>query len=196
MGIVLKRRDNAPIVKIVYGGIIDLIMGGKPIKDVVNWTRKMLREFIQGKYPLDTLISSKTLSSYYKEPDRIAHKVLADRMAERDPGNKPQVNDRIPFIYIDVTGTKAATSKLQGDKIEHPDYIIQNKLKPDYEHYITNQIMKPVSQIFGLCLEEISGFSKDIIEFDNIYHKQLSWEKVLMILLKRCKKPNLKKQVR
>ena len=72
-------------------------------------------------------------------------------MAERDLGNKPQVNDRIPFIYIDITsGTKSlATSKLQGDKIEHPDYIIQNKLKPDYEHYITNQIMKPVkSDVF------------------------------------------------
>lgn len=192
MGIVLKRRDNAPIVKIVYGGIIDLIMGGKPIKDVVNWTRKMLREFIQGKYPLDTLIISKTLSSYYKEPDRIAHKVLADRMAERDPGNKPQVNDRIPFIYIDVTGTKAATSKLQGDKIEHPDYIIQNKLKPDYEHYITNQIMKPVSQIFGLCLEEISGFSKDIIEFDNIYHKQLSLGKSINDSIKKMQEAKSK----
>ena len=108
MGIVLKRRDNAPIVKIVYGGIIDLIMGGKLAKDVVTWTRKMPREFIQGKYLADTLIISKTLSSYYKEPDRIAHKVLADRMAERDPGNKPQVNDRIPLIYIDVSGTKAA----------------------------------------------------------------------------------------
>ena len=192
MGIVLKRRDNAPIVKIVYGGIIDLIMGGKPIKDVVTWTRKMLREFIQGKYPLDTLIISKTLSSYYKEPDRIAHKVLADRMAERDPGNKPQVNDRIPFIYIDVTGTKAATSKLQGDKIEHPDYITQNKLKPDYEHYITNQIMKPVSQIFGLCLEEISGFSKDIKEFDNIYNKQLSEGKTINESIKKMQEAKSK----
>ena len=192
MGIVLKRRDNAPIVKIVYGGIIDLIMGGKPVKDVVTWTRKMLREFIQGKYPLDTLIISKTLSSYYKEPDRIAHKVLADRMAERDPGNKPQVNDRIPFIYVDVSGTKAASSKLQGDKIEHPDYINKHKLKPDYEHYITNQIMKPVSQIFGLCLEDISGFCKDIAEFNNIYKKQLSMGKSINDSIKKMQEAKAK----
>ena len=26
MGIVLKRRDNAPIVKVIYGGIIDIII--------------------------------------------------------------------------------------------------------------------------------------------------------------------------
>ena len=69
---------------------------------------------------------------------------------------------------------KNPKSTLQGDKIEHPDYIIENNLKPDYEFYITNQIMKPVSQIFGLCLDEIPGFTKDIEEFNNIYNKQLS----------------------
>ena len=42
-------------------------------------------------------------------------------------------------------------------------------LKPDYEFYITNQIMKPVSQIFALCLKDIPGFSKNILEFDNKY---------------------------
>jgi len=185
MGIVLKRRDNAPIVKIIYGGIIDRIMKDGDIKLAINWTRRKLREFIQGKYGLQTLILSKTLSSYYKDPDRIAHKVLADRMAERDPGNKPQVNDRIPFIYIDVSKTKFKNSKLQGDRIEHPDYIIEHDLKPDYEHYITNQIMKPVSQIFGLCLEEIDGFNKDIVEFNNIYKKQLSAGKTINESLKK-----------
>ena len=29
MGIVLKRRDNAPIVKDVYGGVIDILMKNK-----------------------------------------------------------------------------------------------------------------------------------------------------------------------
>ena len=94
------------------------------------------------------------------------------KLAERDPGNKPQVNDRIPFIYIDVTWNKSSYFQLQGDKIEHP-MIIQNKLKPDYEHYITNQIMKPVVR-YEDYVGRNRGFSKDIIEFDNIYHKQLS----------------------
>ena len=35
-----------------------------------------------------------------KNPETIAHKVLADRIAERDPGNKPYSGDRIPFAYI------------------------------------------------------------------------------------------------
>ena len=44
---------------------------------------------------------------------------------------------------------------LQGEKIEHPKYIIDNKLKIDYSFYITNQIMNPVQQVFALVLEKI-----------------------------------------
>ena len=45
---------------------------------------------------------SKTLSSYYKDPESIAHAVLAQRMAERDPGNKPQSNERLPYVFIKI----------------------------------------------------------------------------------------------
>ena len=42
-----------------------------------------------------------------------------------------------------------------GEKIETPEYIFDNKLKIDYTHYITNQLMKPLQQLFGLALEQI-----------------------------------------
>ena len=71
---------------------------------------------------------------------------MADRIGKRDPGNKPSNGDRIPFIYIKNPKKRA----LQGEKIETPQFIKENKLKPDYAHYITNQIMKPVSQVFAL----------------------------------------------
>jgi len=165
MGIVLKRRDNAPIVKVIYGGIIDIIMKQKDIHPAIVYLKKSLRKLVKNTYPIQTLIITKTLSSYYKDPDRIAHKVLADRIGERDPGKKPQINDRIPYIYIEV----AKKVKLQGDRIEHPEFIKEHNLKPDYEFYITNQIMKPVSQIFALCLDELPGFTKNIQEFNNKY---------------------------
>ena len=34
MGIVLKRRDNAPIVKDIYGGILDILMKEQDIAKV------------------------------------------------------------------------------------------------------------------------------------------------------------------
>ena len=100
---------------------------------------------------MDKLIITKSLRGGYKNPKQIAHKVLADRIAERDPGNKPAPGDRIPFVYVH-TKTK---STLQGDKIETPSFIRENNIKIDYSFYISNQIMKPVSQIFALVLEKI-----------------------------------------
>jgi DNA polymerase elongation subunit (family B) len=156
MGIVLKRRDNAPIVKDVYGGIIDILMKEKDIQKAVEFLQSCLQDIIEEKYPMDKLIITKSLRSNYKNPKQIAHKVLADRMGKRDPGNKPSSGDRIPFVYIESKKKNA----LQGDKIEHPEYIIKNKIRPNYSFYITNQIMKPVQQVFALVLENIDSFKR------------------------------------
>ena len=156
MGIVLKRRDNAPCVKDSYGGVVDILMSKCDANSAVKFIKNYLDDMINEKIPMNKLIITKKLNAYYKNPNQIAHKVLADRMGERDPGNKPSVGSRLPFVYIK---TKKKV-KLQGDKIEHPDYIKKMKLKPDYEHYITNQIMKPLLQLFGLLLEDLKIFRK------------------------------------
>jgi len=157
MGIVLKRRDNANIVKKIYGGIIDIILNKQDLKESIVFLKEELTNLVDGKTQIDDLIISKSLKGSYIDATKIAHKVLADRIAERDPGNKPQVNDRIPYVYI-----YAPDAKLQGDKIENPDYILANNLKIDYLHYITNQIMNPVLQLYALCLEELPNYNEDV----------------------------------
>ena len=171
MGIVLKRRDNAPIVKYVFGHVIEKIMIEKNFLETVEWLKKTLKEIREGKFPLSYFIISKSLRGYYKNPESIAHKVLADRIAERDPGNKPKANDRIPYAYIKLddkelydydnpykSGARKGQPRLknikQGDRIEHEDFIKLNKLELDYEFYITNQIMNPVKQVLDLELDE------------------------------------------
>jgi hypothetical protein len=147
----LKRRDNAPIVKDIYGGIIDILMKKQNIQEAIDFLRSCLQNIVEEKYPMDKLIITKSLRSGYKNPQSIAHKVLADRITARDPGNKPGSGDRIPFVYIATSNKKA----LQGEKIETPTFIKENGLKIDYSFYITNQIMKPVQQVFALVLEKI-----------------------------------------
>ena len=151
MGIVLKRRDNAPIVKDVYGGIIDILMKEKDIAKACTFLKTSLQNIVDEKYPIDKLIITKSLRSGYKNPNQIAHKVLADRIGKRDPGNKPSNGDRIPFVYIKTDKKNA----LQGEKIEIPSFIEEHGLKPNYAFYITNQIMKPVMQVFALVIEKI-----------------------------------------
>ena len=156
MGIVLKRRDNANIVKIIYGGLINIILNKQDVKESLKFLDESLNKLANGEYPLEELIVTKTLRGFYKNPLQIAHKVLADRMRKRDPGNAPQSNDRVPYVYIQVKDKKGKI--LQGDKIEDPKYIIENNLTPDYGHYITNQIMKPCLQLYSMRLEELTGY--------------------------------------
>jgi DNA polymerase elongation subunit (family B) len=158
MGIVLKRRDNAPIVKDIYGGIIDILMKKQNIKEAIDFLKSCLQNIVDENYPMDKLIITKSLRSGYKNPQSIAHKVLADRIMARDPGNKPCSGDRIPFVYIATKDKKA----LQGNKIETPTFILENGLKIDYSFYITNQIMKPVQQVFALVLDKIWEMQKKV----------------------------------
>ena len=189
MGIVLKRRDNAPIVKHVFGNVIEKIMIDKDFDLAVSWLKDTLKSIRDGEFILRHFVITKALRGYYKNPNGIAHKVLADRMAERDPGNKPKANDRIPYAFIKVgdqstiIGYKMITERrligefkngkpkyknfrvedlnqpkykkhniLQGDRIEHIDFIRENNLDLDYELYITNQIKNPVKQVLDLVL--------------------------------------------
>lgn len=166
MGLVTKRRDNADIVKVVVGGIIDQILNKRSGAGAVKFTQSRLMRIITGTYGIDKFIISKTLKDKdaYADWTKQVHVVLADRIAQRDQGNKPQSNDRVPYVYIE-TG-KAV--KLQGERVEHPQYIIENNLKIDYMFYITNQIMKPATQFLELIAKDPERiFRKYLIREEN-----------------------------
>jgi len=269
MGIVLKRRDNAPIVKTIYGGVIDIILNKRDIEASKTFFYNSIKDLLNGNVDISQLVISKSLKTDYANPNSIAHKVLADRMGDRDPGNKPQSNDRIPYCYIDSSnlsckicnkkintekckciscmsifcyfhlgnhrdtcvnlcrfckasnkekaltkcGTcngwycfkcnerhnlrtdkykvqhtdkckKPLTSKLlQGDMIEHPLYIQEKNLKFDYNYYLTNQIQKPVYQIFELVMKKpetiIESLVRDMNNSKNGNHSIKDWLKLM-----------------
>jgi hypothetical protein len=158
MGIALKRRDYAPIVKKVYGGAVEILLKEKNVPKAVEFVQRSCVDLINGRYGLGPLTISKSLRAEYANPQGVAHKVLADRMAARDPGTAPTVGDRIPFVYIQPAAGQQAAD-LQGERIEHPSYIKEKSLKPDYMFYITNQISNPVIQMFGIMLEQMPGYS-------------------------------------
>ena len=151
MGLPLKRRDSCDYMKDVYGGVLDILMKSTDMGAAIKYLDTCLNNLIAGKVSMDKLAITKALKSDYKNPDSIGHNVLAERIGKRDPGNKPKSGDRIKFVFI-VNDDKKA---LQGEKMETPEFIIENKLPIDYNHYITNQIMKPLLQLFGLDVEKI-----------------------------------------
>jgi hypothetical protein len=187
MGLSLKRRDSCDYLKDTYGGILNILMKENSIKPAIDFLEKSLSDLIKGNVAMDKLMITKALRSDYKNPQQIAHRVLADRIGQRDPGNKPRPGDRMRFVHI-VNDTKKA---LQGEKIETPEFIVANDLKIDYIFYITNQLMKPLQQLLGLALEQIwayqnkhgmiKTFKKDMVQMEKEYDN-------LEILMKKREK--------
>jgi DNA polymerase delta subunit 1 len=175
-GIVLKRRDNAPIVKDVYKKTVDILMTQRDATAAIKYVAGALAAVVEGKEPLEKFVITKKLKarSDYKNPDAIAHRVLADRMTERDPGNAPQNNTRMEYALIYNTRAqerklldaqtrstgKLAKKVLQGDQIEDITYIRQKNIPLDYVLYLQNQLKKPLAQLFELFGRDIE---KEII---------------------------------
>lgn len=154
MGIVLKRRDNAPIVKEICSGIINKLIVERDPEGAYKFLEDCLTKMFNDEYNIKYFLQSRTLKAKesYVNWTRIAHVVLAERIGERDPGNKPQPGDRIMFAAIEVEDSK---HKLQGDRIEIPEYIKEKGLKVDYFFYLTNQIEKPALQFLKLAIPNV-----------------------------------------
>ena len=70
------------------------------------------------------------------------------------------LNYKFLLINLIFEICKKKVKIVQGDRIESPDYIKQNSnIEIDYNFYLTNQVLKPVSQIFALEIEQLDGFS-------------------------------------
>ena len=150
MGLSIKRRDSCDYLKDVYGGILNILMKEYDVLKAKAFLESSLETLLQGNVSVDKLMMTKQLKSDYKNPERMEHWVLSDRIGKRDPGNKPKSGDRIKFLHF-----ANPDAKLNGERIETPEFIAENKLPIDYTYYITNQLMKPLQQLFSLALEEI-----------------------------------------
>ena len=166
MGIVLKRRDNAPIVKEICGNIINFLINYKDPEGAIKYTIQALEDMFNGKYDIKYFLQSRTLKSKesYKDWSKIAHIYLANKISIRSPGETPQSGDRIEYAVIKVPNLSDRKKLLQGDIIETPQYIKENKLEIDYLFYLTNQILNPALQFLELVNKNSKYIFTNFIE--------------------------------
>ena len=174
-GIAMTRRDNAPILKHVLGGALDILLFQHDTPKSVQFIQDECRKLLNGELRLEDLQISVTLKKVKKQKQ--GQHILAERMAIRDPGNAPQLNDRILYVFIKLakkqerlilalqntadnskafntstrknTKPKVKTSIDVGYKIETPQFIRDNPdVNVDYYHYLTNQILKPICDLY------------------------------------------------
>jgi DNA polymerase elongation subunit (family B) len=149
-GIVLKRRDNANITKLVYQGIVDILFTeGEPgVKRAVEYLNSEIQRILDNQFPFEDLVVTKTYKTNYKSAN-IPHKILAEKMYLRDPGSAPKANDRVPYVFLE---TKDPHAK-QYEKVEHPDYAKEHNLKIDALYYM-DQIKNPITQLLMTLMTE------------------------------------------
>ncbi len=165
MGLATKRRDYAPIVKTVYGGAIKILLTERDVPKAAAFVKKWVHDLMDNKVSINQLIMTKSLRAEYKAITPPAHKILADRIAVRDPGNAPASGDRLSFVYFKPpVGFKGG----QGERVETPVFMKEHGLKPDPEFYIEHQLKNPISQFFSILIDQlpdakppIKGWSSD-----------------------------------
>jgi hypothetical protein len=195
MGIVLKRRDNAPIVKEICSGIIDYLINKRDPEGAKKFTEECLENMFTGKYDIKYFLQSRTLKlkESYADWTKIAHVYLAEQIALRDPGNKPQSGDRIEFAVVEVPIDPEQPNKklLQGEMIEIPSYIKQNNIPINYMFYMKNQIMNPALQFLKLVDKNAEDiFTKFEMKYGNIKPKK---EKKPKVEKPKVEKPKVEK---
>ena len=152
-GIVLVRRDNCEALKDVVSDLCKHILA-LDIPGAIDGLRKSIDDLVEGRIPLEKLTITKSLGDSYKNPEQIAHWVLAQRIGRRDPARKPRSNDRIAYAFVTNPNPKC----LQGDRIETPEFIIENRINIDYSFYLEHQVITPVCQILAAAVERIPGY--------------------------------------
>jgi DNA polymerase elongation subunit (family B) len=177
MGLAMKRRDSCDYLKDVYGDILAILMRNDDsidvkIRDAVHLLDTSLVDLQHGSVSMDKLTITKALRSNYKNPQQIAHNVLAERIAKRDPGNKPKPGERMKYVHI---VNESRLKVLNGDKIETPAFVQSNaSVKIDYTYYITNQLMNPIQQLLMLSWKQILQEKKVHVSKIRIFERDIA----------------------
>ena len=106
-----------------------------------------LKKFMQRKHYCFTC---KEETEYKTNKANIPHVALARKMKERDPYNCPQVGERVPYVFKKVTNPRA----LQFERVEDPQYLVQNCIPIDFDYYFEHQFKSAIETIFYPILKE------------------------------------------
>lgn len=173
MGNLLKRRDNAKIMKYVYGGVIEILMVQRDKDKAIEYVIDSLDFIVDKQIPLDWYTISKTVKDIdsYKNYTSIPLMMMVEKMRKRDPGNVPQSNERVPFAFVEVIKKKGEKVHV-GENIEHPDYIRKHKIPIDILHYL-ELIEKQVSPVLNLIVGNSKSIFKPYIQTEKNRIKKL-----------------------
>jgi DNA polymerase delta subunit 1 len=157
-GIETVRRDNCPLVKTVVETCLEKILIQRSVEDAIEYVKGVISDLLCNRMDLSQLVISKALSKAADSEEYVAktaHGELAKKMQKRDPGNAPNVGDRV--AYVITKGSKGAKAF---EKAEDPIYVLEHDIPIDTNYYLENQLKQPLTRLF----EPILGDARKILE--------------------------------
>jgi DNA polymerase elongation subunit (family B) len=144
MGIELKRRDNAPIVKHILAGLVDFLLNKKDTKGAFQYIQDVLYDIINDKYQISDFVISKTIKGDALTENELA--IIKDRALNSaldnfiETDHKDQ-NQNIVNMYKNrtsmahvaladrIAARDAGNKPLSNDRIEYAYIVVKSKKK-------------------------------------------------------------------
>ncbi len=148
-GVILKRRDNFDLLKRTYRDVLDILLesGVHGMDRTKDYIEDIIWKIINGDFDnLDDFIISKSLKADYISQN-IPHVVLAKKLKERDPGNAPKSNDRVPYVFIEPNENTDIGKELC------QDFIDRVKKKAKLENLTSFDEAKLINKTFSRSLK-------------------------------------------
>jgi DNA polymerase delta subunit 1 len=142
------RRDTLPFtVRILNGLQSNLIERINPEGALEVFHREM-DALLRGELPIEDFILSKGLNKEYKDPKKMVHLAVVEKMFQRNPGSQPKIGDRVPYVILfdgTIYSPQRKKKVLLSEKSEDPVYAKEHGLQLDYLYYLHHGIRKPIT---------------------------------------------------
>ena len=156
-GLEVVRRDNCKLLRDVQKKILDILLLEKDVPKAKEYVTTVLRSLLRGEINIDDLVISKSLSKKNYTNTNLPHVRLAEKIEKRKPGFGPKSGDRVPYVVV-----KSAAKLPQYEKVEDPQYVLENGLELDNAYYLDHQLATPLTTLLSVVVENPAKFIEQI----------------------------------
>lgn len=152
-GLELVRRDACNLTGQVQKRVLDILLLERDEKKAARYIKDMVYRLYNNRVDMSKLVVSRALTKNVDDyGNKQPHVEVAKKMMAREPSTAPTKGARVPYIMVKRERKAKVT-----EKAEHPLYALKHNLAVDAEHYINNQLRKPISRI----MMPVMGRKKD-----------------------------------
>lgn len=162
-GLETVRRDGIPAQQKIVRQAIEILFETKNVSRVKKYAQDFFQNIMNNNVSIQDFCFAKEVrfGTYKKEAYLPPGAIVANKAVLRDSRSEPQYRERVPYV---VFRDKSLT-RLKDRCISPEEFILSLSEKPlslDYEYYIKNVLLPPLSRFFILMGVDVFSWYKDM----------------------------------